>query len=125
MYSRLKGQASMANGDAHQFHRAPVPAEGCDQRLLFCVFFVTFLHAAQVSADPNFNEKQCAFTTADVCRGWVGEVWDASGVDQFQGCPFAFVYQRLKFGGGEDPLRNVIRCGGALPVMVVGLLLVK
>ena len=48
----------MANGDADQFHRAPVAAEGSDQRFVFCMFFVTFLNAAQVSAEPNFNEKQ-------------------------------------------------------------------
>ena len=81
MYSGLKGCASMSNGDANQFHRAPMAAEGSDQRFVFGMFFVTFLYAAQVSAESNFNEKQCAFAAANVCRWWVGEIWDASGID--------------------------------------------
>ena len=81
MYSGLKGCASLANGDANQFHCAPIAAEGSDQRFVFGMFFVTFLNAAQVSAESNFNEKQCAFAAANVSRWWFGEIWDASGVD--------------------------------------------
>ena len=125
MYSGLKGCASMANGDTNQFHRAPMAAEGSDQRFVFGMFFVTFLNAAQVSAESNLNEKQCAFASANVCRWWVGEIWDASGIDQVRGCPITFVYQGLEFDGWEDPFRNAIGCRGALLVMVVGLSLVK
>ena len=47
-------------------------AEGSDQRFVFGMFFVTFLYAAQVSAESNFNEEQGAFAAANVCRWWVG-----------------------------------------------------
>ena len=56
-------------------------AEGCDQRFVFGVFFVTFLNAAQVSTEPNFNEKEVFTTGAHSLRQtFVGGGLEKSGM---------------------------------------------
>ena len=55
--------ASVAYGDDHKVHTAPVASEFIQQKFILLNFVLQFKVSAQVSAEPNFNDDEGAVST--------------------------------------------------------------